>query len=418
MHVKSVKLNKTSVDNLKQNQAFQVILKSDVLFEQPHRDVHIARIPIANATCINTDNGAVLIDTLLNPRTAKQMKEHLDKAGVEVRAIIYTHHHLDHVGGSTIFEEDQPEVIAHCYLPENMDKYKKLTAHQSRISSIQFNIPFAPGRIQRILEPTKLYDHTMSFSLGDKTFELYHARAETDDATWVYVPEIKTVIVGDLIIAGMPNIGNPYKPTRFALPWVRALEHVREKEPELLIAHGGRAVYQGEEVKELLDITIEAIHSLLDQVMQAINDDVPLDVMIHQVQLPDHLRGHEYLEPIYSRTEFAVCNIYRWYHGYFDHNPAHLLPRPDHEVNREIVKLIDGNDRILERASALTQKGDHQLALQVLDIVIKHDPEYPGARALHLNILKELCAADTCLMSRNTWIYFMEKDKEILSRQT
>jgi len=418
MHVKSMKLSKASVDNLNPEQAFQVILKSDVLFEQPHRDVHIAKISIANATCINTDKGAVMIDTLLTPKTAKQMKTHLDRAGIDVKKIIYTHHHLDHVGGSTIFEEDQPAVIAHRYLPENMDKYKRLNAHQSRISSIQFNIPFAPGRIQRILEPTKLYDHTMSFALGEKTFELYHARAETDDATWVYVPEIRTVVVGDLIIAGLPNIGNPYKPTRFALSWVRALEQVREKEPELLIAHGGRAVYRGMEVKELLDLTIEAIHSLLDQVMQAINDDIPLNEMIHQVQLPDHLRGHAYLEPIYSRTEFAVFNIYRWYHGYFDHNPAHLLPRPDHEVNREIIKLIDGNDTILERASALTQIGEHQLALQVLDIVMTDDPEYPGARALHLNILKELCAEDTCLMSRNTWIYFMEKDKEILSRRT
>lgn len=28
-----------------------------------------------------------------------------------------------------------------------------------------------------------------------------------------------------------------------------------------------------------------------------------------------------------------------WYHGYFDHNPAHLLPRPEREVNEEIFNL-------------------------------------------------------------------------------
>jgi alkyl sulfatase BDS1-like metallo-beta-lactamase superfamily hydrolase len=416
MQAKSIRLSKDSADNLKPDQAFQVILKSDVLFEEPHPDIQVAKIPIANATCINTGKGAVLIDTLLSPRTAKQMKKLLDKSGIVVKKIIYTHHHLDHVGGSTIFEKDRPEVFAHRYLPENMDKYKKLNAHQSRISSIQFNIPFAPGRVQRILEPTRLFDYSMSFSLGEKTFELYHARAETDDATWVYVPEIRTAVVGDLIIAGLPNIGNPYKPTRFALPWVKALEKIRGKKPELLIAHGGRAVYRGTEVKKLLDITIEAIHSLLDQVFQAINDDIPLDEMIHLVQLPEHLRNHEYLEPIYSRTEFAVFNIYRWYHGYFDHNPAHLLPRPDNEVNLEIVKLIGEKEKIVERAKALTQRGQHQLALQVLDIVMKQDSAYPGARELHLRILEALCADDTCLMSRNTFIYFIQKDKEILSR--
>jgi glyoxylase-like metal-dependent hydrolase (beta-lactamase superfamily II) len=48
---------------------------------------------------------------------------------------------------------------------------------------------------------------------------LYHARAETDDATWVFVPELKTVFVGDLIIAGYPNIGNT---------WVYFMEQDRE----------------------------------------------------------------------------------------------------------------------------------------------------------------------------------------------
>lgn len=418
MNQHSKPLNRDHAGSLEPGQAFQVILKGEVRFESPHTDVHVAKIPIANATCIHTDKGAVLIDTLLNPRTAKQMKDYLDKAAIRVKKIVYTHHHLDHVGGSTVFEEERPEIIAHRYLPENMEKYQRLNLHQSRISSIQFKIPFMPGQIQRILEPTKLYDHTMSFCQGEKTFELYHARAETDDATWLYVPEIRTAVVGDLIIAGLPNIGNPFKPTRFALPWVRALEHVREKKPELLIAHGGRAVYRGKEVKELLDITIEGIHSLLDQVLQAINDDVPLDEMIHQVRLPEHLRNHVYLEPIYSRTEFAVYNIYRWYHGYFDHNPAHLLPRPDKEVNLEIVQLIDVKEKIINRAETLTSEGQHQLALQVLDILFKHDPCYAGVRKLRLRILEKLCAADTCLMSRNTWLHFIEKEREILSAKT
>jgi alkyl sulfatase BDS1-like metallo-beta-lactamase superfamily hydrolase len=161
---------------------------------------------------------------------------------------------------------------------------------------------------------------------------LYHARAETDDATWVFVPELKTVFVGDLIIAGYPNIGNPWKPTRFALSWARALEAVRAKAPELLIAHGGRAVYQGPEVRDLLDANIEGIYSIHDQVVDCINKDMPVDEIIHTVKLPDHLKNHKALPFIYSRPEFAVYNIYRWYHGYFDHNPAHLLPRPDREV--------------------------------------------------------------------------------------
>jgi len=52
---------------------------------------------------------------------------------------------------------------------------------------------------------------------------------------------------------------------------------------------------------------------------------------------------------------------------------------------------------------------------QVLDILFKHDPCYAGVRKLRLRILEKLCAADTCLMSRNTWLHFIEKEREILS---
>lgn len=409
-------LSSEYADSLKKNEAYQIILKSEVKFEQPHLDVHVAKIPIANATWVNTTDGTVLIDTLLNPRTAKQMKSHLEKTGGKVKTIIYTHHHGDHVGGGIVFEKGCPTVIAHRYLPENMEKYERLKTHRTRIASIQFNIPFNVNQNRPFLPPTQLFDHSLIVSMGDKTFELYHARAETDDATWVFVPEIRTAIVGDLIISGLPNIGNPFKPARFALPWVRALEKIREKQPELLIAHGGRAVYKGEDVKELLDVTIEGIHSLLDQVFDAINNDVSVNEMIHQVQLPPHLRYHKYMKPIYSRTEFAVYNIFRWYHGYFDHNPAHLLPRPDEELNREIVTLIDSSMKILKRAEKLNTTGQSQLALQVLDILLKDKPKFPGARELHLAILEKLCMEDTCLMSRNTWVHFIEKDKRILKR--
>lgn len=396
------------------NEAIQVIDFNEVSFENPHPDVHVAKILIANASWVNTSEGAVVIDTLLFPDVGRKMKEKLDETGGPVKYIIYTHHHGDHVGGAKAFLKDEPEIIGHRLLPEGLEKYRILQEHRSRIASIQFNVPFVPERVISFIEPTKTYDESMVFSLGDKTFELYHARAETDDATWIYVPEIKTVFVGDLIIAGFPNIGNPFKPTRFALSWARALEAIRAKTPELLIAHGGRAVYTGDDVKELLDVTIEGIYSIHDQVAECINKDVPVDEIIHQVKLPDHLKDHRWLRFLYSRPEFAVYNIYRWYHGYFDHNPANLLPRPAKEVNNEIFNLIGDSERILSRSRKLFEDGDAQLALQVLDVLLKKEPDHIEARKLRLNILERLCEEDYCLMSRNTWVYFMDKDKEFL----
>ncbi len=396
------------------NKAIQVLEAPSVKFEHPHPDVYVAKIPIANASWINTGEGTVLIDTLQGPVVAQQMKEKMQGTSGPLRTIIYTHHHGDHVGGASVFLDQNPEIIGHRFLPEDLEKLEILREHRARIASIQFNIPFTPNRFRNFIRPTRTFSDTLTFSLGGKTFELYHARAETDDAVWIYVPEIKAVFVGDLIIAGFPNIGNPFKPTRFALPWARALEAVRAKEADLLIAHGGRAVYQGAEVKDLLDQTIEAIYSIHDQVVEGINKDLPIEEMIHQIRLPEHLRNSPYLQFVYSRPEFAVYNIYRWYHGYFDHNPAHLLPRPEKEVNEEIFRMIGSAQTILDRAKVLFNEGKAQLALQVLDVLLKSDPQHREGRKLHLAILEALCEQDYCLMSRNTWVYAMEQDKKFL----
>ncbi len=220
--------------------------------------------------------------------------------------------------------------------------------------------------------------------------------------------------IGGLLIRGFPNVGNPWKPIRYALDWAKTLEKIRAKEPETILFGGANADLHGREALTALDHTIEAIRSIHDQVVDCINRDVHITEMIHQVKLPDHLKGSPYLNMGYSRNEFMVYNIYRWYHGYFDHNPAHLLPRPENEVQAEIFGLIGEPEAVLSRARKFLDDDRAQLGLQVVDVLLQAQPENVAARQLRIELLEKLCADDTCLMSRNSWVYFIEKDKEFL----
>ena len=211
-----------------------------------------------------------------------------------------------------------------------------------------------------------------------------------------------------------PNIGNPWKPTRYAFDWVKELERVKALAPEHVFCNGAGTHFKGKEVIEALDANIEVIHSLHDQVVEYINQDMHITEMIHAVKVPDHLKKSPYLWGFYSRPEFFVYNVYRWYHGYFDHNPAHLLPRPEKEVMNEIFGLIGESHKIINRAEELLKEGQSQLALEVLDILIQAKPDYILARKLRMRILKEIGKNDRCLMSRNTWHYFINKDKQII----
>ncbi|MFW9824494.1 MAG: alkyl sulfatase dimerization domain-containing protein [Candidatus Thorarchaeota archaeon] len=384
---------------------------ANVIFDNPIKDVGTAVAPLSSCGWIKTTKGVVLIDTLISRRWAKKVRERIND---KIKYIIYTHGHTDHVRGTNVFMDDRPEIIASKYLPDRLDKYQMLAPYKARKDAQQFNLPEIVPEFD-IIYPTKTFLGDLTFRLGDKTFELHTARAETDDAVWVFVPELNAAFIGDLMIGSFPNIGNPWKPTRFALDWAKELERIRELKPEYIFYSGGGNFIQGENAMKALSEHIEVIRSLHDQVVDHINKGTHITEMIHDVKIPEHLQDSQYLRASYSRPEFFVFNVYRWYHGYFDNNPAHLLPRPEKEVMRELNKLIGDSDKILNRAKQLLDQGQAQLALEILDVLIQADPENIDARKLRIALLNNLGKSDYSLMSLNAYYYFINKDKEYIS---
>ena len=80
----------------------------------------------------------------------------------------------------------------------------------------------------------------------------------------------------------------------------------------------------------------------------------------------------------------------------------------------EIFGLIGNSEKIIYRAEELFSKGQTQLALEVLDVLIQAKPDSIEARKLRMKLLKDIGQNDMCLMSRNTWHYFINKDKKFI----
>ena len=406
----------------KKTQAIQVLGPQQIRFANPIPGVHTAAQPIAGCAWIETDEGLVLVDTMLGKPAASQVLEKIKETGKEIAYIVYTHHHMDHVSGCPVFKQAYADakVVASAFLPGNLDRYRRQAVHRARIAAQQFNLPEPrPEDAQRgmdFVHPTDTFVGEKTLALGGKTFELHTARGETDDVCWVWVPGLKAAFLGDLIIGSFPNIGNPWKPTRFTLDWADTLKQVRTKGPEHIFFNGAGLHLGGQAAIDALEANIEVILSLHDQVIDCINQDMHISEMIHAVKIPDHLKDSPYLLSAYSRLEFFVYNTYRWYHGYFDHNPAHLIPRPEREVNTALMEVIGDAGKILDKAASLLEAGQYQLGLQVLDVLIQAQPDNADALALRIKLLEKIGSEDHCLMSRNAWVYFIEKDRRSLEK--
>jgi alkyl sulfatase BDS1-like metallo-beta-lactamase superfamily hydrolase len=181
------------------------------------------------------------------------------------------------------------------------------------------------------------------------------------------------------------------------------------------LAVGGDAVLtDNREINAHFRETIELLRYLEDSVIDAANHGKNLEQMIEEIQLPPHLENSPNLQQIYSRREFAIYNIWKRYCGYFDFSASSVLPRPKKELASVAREMIGNDEVILQKAESLFRNGQLQLALEVLDLILKVDYEDVPARRLRLGILENLADIDICLMSRNVWTYYLDEDKKFL----
>ena len=319
---------------------------------------------MANISAFRTGDGVVQVDTggyMLAQWQQEQLREWCPDP---VKLAIYTHGHVDHVFG--FLGDDSVRVVAHENVPKRFDRYKLTAGYNGWINRRQFGLDeFEWPTDYRY--PDEVYRDTLDLEVGGERFELHHAKGETDDATWVWVPGKRVLCSGDLIIWATPNAGNPQKAQRYPREWSQALREMAALDAEILLPGHGLPVVGAERVKAILEETASLLESVVDQTLALMNDGATLDRCLHEVEPPAELLGKPYLKPIYDEPEFVVRNIWRLYGGWYDGDPGALKPPRAADLAAEVAALAGGADALAARARELAEAGDLRLAARLAD---------------------------------------------------
>jgi alkyl sulfatase BDS1-like metallo-beta-lactamase superfamily hydrolase len=370
----------------------------------------IVRLGIGNTSVIYTDGGVVVIDVPMGNRFGRKAVEAIRRRTDEpIYAIIYTHGHIDHIWSVPAFFADaeankcaRPHIIGHKNVARRFDRYQRLKGQHEHINTIQFAIP--PGEPvlpQQFYYPDITFDDAMQFKLGGLTFELYSYYGETDDSLWVWIPERKTALVGDLLIGGVPNIGNPFKVQRWAFEWAQALESVAGKNPDFVISAG--QVLSKDLAKDVLLDTARYLKFIEDEVVRLLNEGCWIEDIIDRIKIPGDLEQKPWLQPIYGHPTFVIHGVHRRYAGWYNGNPSELFSAKSAEIAAEVVRLA-GADKILQEAQRLKADGKIQLSLNVIDFVVKGTQDKSvrkEALLLKSELLKARADAEPSYIARN-----------------
>jgi len=378
---------------------------------------------LGNSTVFIGERGLLIVDTAqerFTPAILSGLRADYSQAPIE--AIVYTHGHIDHVtGAEAIIAEAQgrkdrrPRIIAHSDLPARFDRYRLLARQNDHINRIQFNLPpdAKPFSGAALTYPDTTYHDGITTTVGGTVFELHHCRGETDDETWVWCPSRRALCTGDTFVWCSPNAGNPYKVQRYALDWARGLEQMAALRPlHLLPGHG--PVLSGEErIQEALLSTAQFLRSIHDQVVDGMNEGKWLEDIIRDIDWP--ATDKPWLQPVYDHPQFIARNVYRLYGGWYDGDPANILPAHSEEISGALVAAT-GAAPILARARKLRGDGDLQLACHLTDFVRKGEPENREAWELWRDLFTARAAEETSLMARGAFHSAVREAEERLGQ--
>ncbi len=363
-----------------------------------------------NLTALRTEAGLVLIDTGPFQHGVQQAMYQGIRAwsSERIHTAIYTHGHVDRAYGLPPYLQEssergwaRPEIIAHSHVRARMERYIETAGYNSIINSRQFGLdlswPTDP------IYPTTSYDSRLRLMVGGTELLLFHARGETDDHSWVFLPGERVLCTGDLFIWAVPNAGNPQKVQRYCIDWSRALREMAALEPAVLLPGHGLLIEGEARVRNALLDTADYLESLYEQTLALMNGGATVDEIIHSVRPPAELSERPYLQPVYDEPEFIVRNVYRCLGGWYDGIPSELKPASRAEQARTISELAGGAGALLTRARRAEADGNLRLACHLVDWAAEAEPGSREVWELRAGIYERRTAAESSTMSRGVF---------------
>jgi alkyl sulfatase BDS1-like metallo-beta-lactamase superfamily hydrolase len=404
------------------------------LFRVTDRVYQVRGFDVSNMTIIVGDTGFIIIDPLTSMETSRAALTlvHHNLGNRPVRAVIYTHSHVDHFGGVRgVLGVHQPveqgvEIIAPEGFMEHAVTENVIAGNaMGRRAQFQFGAALRPGPegqmtsgvgiavsagTYTLIPPTRSIARTgetltidgvaMEFQLTPET----EAPAEMN----VFFLGLGVLCLAENANATMHNVLTP----RGAL--VRDAKAWADYLTESLRLYGDRSEYMitshawprfgGARVRDFIASHRDAYKYLHDQTVRLMNAGYTDREIAERVRLPEPLASRWFNRGYYGTMMHNSRAVYQRYMGWYDANPANLNPLPPEEEATRFVRAMGGADRVLAEGQRAFDEGDYRWAARVLNHLIFAAPDNTQARALLARTHRQMAYQAESAIWRNMYL--------------
>jgi alkyl sulfatase BDS1-like metallo-beta-lactamase superfamily hydrolase len=381
------------------------------LFEVTPGIYQVRGYDLANLTIIQGKTGWIVVDPLTCRQTAEAALALAGKhlGARPVSALVFTHSHIDHFGGSGaamsgphapekpirivaplgFMEESISEsVLAGTAMRRRAQYMYGRWLQRSERGHVDTGLGKEPaiGDIS-ILAPTDLVDQTpREMDLDGIRFVFQHApESEATAELTFYLPDFKAYCGGEIVSRNLHNVYTLRgTKARDALKWSRYIDEAIELFAEAEIYFGTHhwPVWGREQVAEFLRIHRDTYKYIHDQTLRMANNGMTPREIAEEIRLPDSLCRTFSNRDYYGTLRHNAKAVYSFYFGWYDGNPANLNPLPPEEAGTRYVEFMGGAERLLQKARASFDAGDYRWVAQVINHLVFAEPDNREAREL------------------------------------
>lgn len=391
------------------------------LFEVlPGKIYQIRGFDLANMTFVRSDNGWIVIDVLLSKETAlagyNLLKKHV--ADLPVKAVIYTHPHVDHFAGIDAILENAPnqpnsiEIIGpKGFFEEAVSENLMAGVAMGRRATYMYgrslpknekgNIGTGLGQTTAV-GTSGLVPPTREISEEGETLRIDGVKidfmsvpgAEAPVEIMMYFPEMKAFCVAEEINHNLHNLLTLRgAKVRNGQLWSKYIDKAIVKcgdQVEVSFSTHHWPTWGNKKIVGYWEKQRDMYRYLHDQTLHLANQGYTPREIAEMIKLPGAIANEFANRGYYGTVSHNVKAQYQMYFGWFDGVPANLNPLPPTEEGKKYVEAIGGEEAVMEKAKEAYNQGEYRWTATLLNNLVFANPNHKAARQLLADTYSQL----------------------------
>ncbi|WP_414462646.1 alkyl/aryl-sulfatase [Hyphomicrobium sp. DY-1] len=378
-------------------------------------------VDLSDITFVRGKTGWIVFDPLVSAepvRAAWQLFQKHVGNGLPVTAVIYSHTHGDHWGGvrGIVDEADvrsgkvaliAPIDFMDFTISENV--YAGNAMNRRLFYQYGLLLPASPyGYVGQglgqgvsagatgLIAPNRYVSGAIEEFEVDGVRMIFQSTPNTEAPREMntYIPELKALWMAENVVASLHNIYTLRgAQVRDPLRWSKYINeslYLFGLEAEVMFASHHWPRWGNDRVQEVLRDQRDLYAHMNNQVLHFANQGVTINQIHNVYALPKSILQKWHCRGYHGSAENNARGVIQRYLGYWDCNPASLIPLSPEESAPLYVEMMGGSSRIIDKGRELHDAGQYLLASEIVNKLVQAEPENADAKDLLADIFEQL----------------------------